>query len=126
MIERRLRRLRKRIKVDTQEIRSKTLDNLEEIFNLAASLAKGEFKTQNVDGSPVKVTIKQRQMWARVAAYVAQIMNSIALRFDERQIDIDLDELERLVNEAKAKGKDGEAEQGLTQTKAAQDPQGQD
>ena len=126
MIERRLRRLRKRIKVNTQEIRAKTLDNLEEIFNLAASLAKGEFKTQNVDGSPVKVTLKQRQIWARVAAYIAQIMNTIAERFDERQIDVQLDELERLVNEAKAKGTNGEAEQGITEEKGAQDTQGQD
>ena len=125
MIEKRVRRLRKSIKVETQEIRAKTLENLEEIFNLAASLAKGEVKTQTVDGLPVKVTIKQRQMWARVAAYIAQIMNSIALRFDERQIDVELDELERLINEAKAKGKDGEAEQGITQTKGARDPERQ-
>jgi len=37
-------------------------------------------------------------------------MNNVALGFDERQIDMQLDELERLVNEAKAKGKAGETE----------------
>lgn len=51
----------------------------------------------------VKVSLKQRQLWARVAAYTAQIINSIAEGFDEREIDIQLDELERLINEAKAK-----------------------
>jgi hypothetical protein len=42
-------------------------------------------------------------MWARIAAYIAQIMNTIANGIDERQIDNDLALLERLVNEATAK-----------------------
>jgi hypothetical protein len=96
--------------VDTQRIRGKTLNSLQELFDLAVALAKGKVKTQNEDGVPVKVTLKQRQMWARVAAYIAQIMNSVASGFDERQIDVQLDELERLVNEAKAKGKAGKTE----------------
>lgn len=77
---------------------------------MAVALAKGEFKTQNEDGVPVRVTLKHRQMWARVAAYIAQIMNSVASGFDERSIDEQLDELERLVDEAKAKGKAGKTE----------------
>jgi len=86
-------------------MRGKTLRKLEGLFDLAVSLAKGEVKTQTEEGRENPVTLKQRQMWARVAAYVAQIMNSVASGFDERQIDADLDELERLVNEAKAKAK---------------------
>ena len=105
MIHTRVARLRRRVKVDTQRIRERLLRGLEEIFNLAASLARGEIQTLTVDGKQVKVTLKQRQMWARVAAYTAQIMNSIAEGFDEREVDNLLDELERLVNEAKTKAK---------------------
>jgi len=110
MIAKRLAELKETIRVDTQRIRGKTLNSLQELFDLAVALANGKVKTQNEDGVPVKVTLKQRQMWARVAAYIAQIMNSVASGFDERQIDVQLDELERLVNEAKAKGKAGNTE----------------
>jgi len=65
------------------------------------------------DGEEVPITLKQRQMWARIAAYTAQIINSVASGFDERQIDVQLDELERLVNEAKTKAKDGTNQEGL-------------
>jgi UDP-glucose 4-epimerase len=34
---------------------------------------------------------------ARVAAYVAQIMNRVASNFDKREINVQLDELQRLV-----------------------------
>ena len=110
MIFKRLAELKETIRVDTQHIRGKTLNSLQELFDLAVALAKGKVKTQNEEGVAVKVTLKQRQMWARVAAYIAQIMNSVASGFDERQIDVQLDELERLVNEAKANGKAGETE----------------
>jgi len=107
MIIRRIAELKRTVKVDTQEIRSKTIRSLELLFDLAVAFAKGEIKTQKEEGKRVKVTLKQRQMWARIAAYIAQIMNSIASGFDEKEIDVQLDELERLVNEAKAKTKNG-------------------
>jgi len=105
MISRRVSQLKDSIAVDTQRIRGKALKRLEDLFDLAVTLAKGEVKTQTEEGKTETVTLKQRQLWARVAAYIAQIMNSVAEGFDERQIDADLDELERLVNEAKAKAK---------------------
>lgn len=117
MIFRRIAKLREEVKLDTQQIRQKTLASLEEIFDLAVSLAKGTVKTQNEKGKPAKVTIKQRQIWARVAAYTAQIMNSIASGFDEKEVDVQLDELEKLVNEAKAKAKDGGAQKGPAETR---------
>jgi phage terminase Nu1 subunit (DNA packaging protein) len=108
MFLRRVATLKQSIKIDTQELRSKTIRNLEQLFDLAVTFAKGEIKTQTEKGKTVKVTLKQRQMWARIAAYIAQILNSIAAGFDEKQIDVQLDELERLVGEAKAKAKDEE------------------
>lgn len=94
MIKRRIADLKENIHVNTQRIREKTLNRLEELFDIAEGMAKSK-----------NVKMKQRQIWARIAAYIAQIMNSVALSFDERQIDVQLDELERLVNEAKAKAK---------------------
>ena len=76
-------RLRRTVQIDTQQIRAKALKDLNELFDLAMALAKGEVKTQTEGGKTVRVTLKQRQIWARVAAYVAQIMNSVASGFDE-------------------------------------------
>jgi hypothetical protein len=119
MISSRVARLREKVKVDTQRIRKTTLNRLEEIFNLAVSLAKADFKTQKVDGKKVKVTLKQRQIWARVAAYVAQVMNSIAAGFDERDIDVQLDKLERLVDEAQARAENAANREKTAEPKTA-------
>jgi hypothetical protein len=118
MITNRLSQLKRRIKIDTQKIRGNAIQKLEELFNLAVSLARGKFETQTVDGRTMKVTLKQRQLWARVAAYIAQIMNSLAEGFDEREMDVQLDELERLVNEAREKAQNGKTEEG---TKSAEE-----
>ncbi len=50
------------------------------------------------------ITLKERQGWTKVAAYIAQILQNITNGFDEKQVDEDLAELERLVNEANKKG----------------------
>jgi hypothetical protein len=42
----------------------------------------------------------------RVAEHIAQTMNSIASNLDEQEIHAQLNELERLVNEANANPKD--------------------
>lgn len=89
--------------MDTQRLRAKAVKGLEEIFDLASAFAKGTYKFQYSKGKRELITMKQRQMWARIAAYSAQIMNTIANGIDERQIDKDLAELEKLVNEATAK-----------------------
>jgi len=105
MINRKIADIRKEIQLDTQNLRTKTIQNLQELFNIAASLAKGETKTQTANGKTEKITLKQRQMWARVATYIAQTINSISNTLDERQIDQDLQKLEELINEAAAKTK---------------------
>jgi len=116
-----LTKLKRTVELDTQRIRSKSIKSLEELFDLACSLAKGQVKTQVVDGKQLKVTIKQRQMWARIAAYTAQIMNSVMAGFDEKQIDTQLDELEKLVDEAKTKTKDEETKREDSGAKGRKD-----
>jgi len=48
---------------------------------------------------------KERQDWLRIAAYTCQVINSIATRLDESQIDKDLNSLEELINEVQSKTK---------------------
>lgn len=104
VVARRISRLRKDVKCDTDRLRQKAIAGLEQLFDLARDFATGKCKWQTQDGRASAITIKQRQMWARIAAYVAQIMNTIAKGIDEKQIDEDLAKLEKLVNEATAKG----------------------
>ncbi|MEM3699865.1 MAG: hypothetical protein QXL57_03230 [Candidatus Bathyarchaeia archaeon] len=99
-ITRKIAQLKEKFKIDTQKIREKILEDLQAIFENAVSMAKGE-TTVNKE----TLNIKQRQAWARVAAYTAQVIQSIAKGFDERQIDQDLAKLEELINEAAAKTK---------------------
>jgi hypothetical protein len=91
------------------------IENLKELFDMASSLARGDYKSQYENRKLEPVSIKERQKWVRVAAYTAQILNSVTDGFDERQIDRDLAELERLVNEARAKGKTTQIEEGTRQ-----------
>ena len=91
---RRIHQCRTIVKIDTQQLRGKLLKSLNELYDLACGLAKN----RNID-------LSLRNKWVRVAAYCAQTIESLAKGFDERQIDEDLDELERLVNEAKSKVK---------------------
>jgi hypothetical protein len=105
MMRRRVAELKEEVKTDTQKIRLKTMKHLEELFNMASEMAKGEIQYQTENGKPQRITLSQRQRWARVAAYIAQIINGVATHFDERQIDEDLAKLERLIDEAKTKTK---------------------
>ncbi|MBC7129908.1 hypothetical protein H5T51_01640 [Candidatus Bathyarchaeota archaeon] len=99
LIYRRILKLEEKFHADTQRLRGKLMQELENIFDEACRIAKGEVKI--IDER--EVTMKQRQMWARIAAYTAQVMQGIAKGFDEREIDEQLKELRRLVDEAKAK-----------------------
>jgi len=99
-ITRKIAQLKETVKIDTQKIRKKILEQLQIIFQNAVTMAKGE---TTVNKEPL--TIKQRQAWTRVAAYTAQVIQGITKGFDERQIDQDLQKLEELINEATTKTK---------------------
>jgi predicted metal-dependent phosphoesterase TrpH len=47
------------------------------------------------------MTPKERQMWANVAAHIAEVMGNLSKGYDERRFNEDLAELEQLVNEIK-------------------------
>ena len=95
----RLNKMRRILHVDTQHTRKKLLLQLEDLFDIASNYARG--KVQRIvdeTGKQRPLTIAERQHYARVAAYTAQIVNSIAKGIDERQIDQDLDKLEAMLN----------------------------
>jgi len=94
-VARRFSQLRKTFDVDTQQVRTKAIKRLEELFNLLSDFARGAYKFQYTKGKREVLIVKQRQMWARIAAYIAQIMITIANGIDERQIDKDLALLEK-------------------------------
>jgi predicted glycoside hydrolase/deacetylase ChbG (UPF0249 family) len=90
----RLQKCRRILQIDTQQIRFKVITKLEEMFDCAHALS------QNTG-----LRLREREKWARVAASIAQTINSVSAGFDEQKVNRDLDELEHLVSEARAKAK---------------------
>jgi DNA-binding MarR family transcriptional regulator len=75
---------------------------LEGLFDLAVCVAKGEVKRlRDEDGNEYKVTPKQREKWACIAAYTGQVMHNLTMGYDERQLQTDVKRLEQMVNEVK-------------------------
>ena len=99
-----LGKIRRIARVDSQGIRAKLLRQLDALFNLAFSIAKGQVKRLRDDeGKEYSVTLGQRQKWARLAAYTAQVMQNLSKGFDEKEFQTDLKKLELLVNEIRRK-----------------------
>jgi len=93
--------IRNEVKAETQRLRMKTLNRLEEIFKVAAKVARGKIRHQRINGKMVPISLNQRRRWVTVAKHIALTMNSIASNLDEQEIHAQLNKLERLVNEAK-------------------------
>ena len=108
-----LARIRRITLVDTQAVREKLLRQLEGLFDLACLIAKGKVKRlRDEAGEEVKVTLKMREKWARIAAYTAQVMSSLALGFDEKELKDDVKKLQDMVNEVMRHRKAQENSQG--------------
>ena len=88
--------VRRYVVKDMQKLRTKLLNDLEEVFNMARKRARSK---------DPGTTEKQRQVWIRIMAYTGQVMNSITKSCDEAQITKDLADLEKMLNEAMAKEK---------------------
>jgi hypothetical protein len=101
-VTRRIDVTRREVKSNTQKLRKRTLKNPEEIFRLATRIGRGETKHQRNYGKTVPINLDQLRGGARVAAYAAQTMNSIASNLNEQEIDAQLNELEELVKGTKA------------------------
>jgi len=94
-----MKTLRIEVEADTRRIREKALNILEEIFKAAARMAKGEIEHQRRNGKMVHVNLKERRMWLRLAEQAAQTIKVIASNFNEQEVNHQLTELEKLINE---------------------------
>ena len=95
----RLCKMRRVMRIDTQRVRLRLMINLEQIFHIACAYARGQNnRVVGKDGKQRYLTVSERQLWARIATYTAQIIDSVAKGIDERQIDKDLDKLEEMLN----------------------------
>ena len=102
--------IRNEVKIETQRLRTRNLSMLEETFKVAANVARSEIRHQKINGKTVPISLNQRRRWARIAEHIAKTMNSIASNLNEREINLQLDELKKLVNEANANYKDEKPE----------------
>jgi len=92
--------IRKNVEKDIQKIRRKALKNLEEIFMMSSRVTRGKIKHQRINGKMVPVILRQRRRWLLVAGQTALMIKSITTKFDEQEIDLQLNKLEKLVQEA--------------------------
>jgi hypothetical protein len=89
------------VDVDTQKLRNKLVEQLNDIFHIASKYARGEVeRITDEEGKQRALSMAERQFLARIAAYVAQVAFNVSKGIDQRQMDKDLDELERLLNAA--------------------------
>jgi hypothetical protein len=92
MVYKRIEKCRRILEIDTQQIRFKVIKKLEEMFDCAHALSQNK-----------ALQLREREKWAKIAAYIAQTINSVSAGFDEQKVNRELAELEQLVNEARAK-----------------------
>jgi hypothetical protein len=95
MVCNRLQKCRRILQIDTQQIRFKLIKKLEEMFDCAHALSRN-----------TGLDLSEREKWAKIAAYIAQTINSVSAGFDEQKVNREIDELENLVSKARAKTKD--------------------
>ncbi|MEM2261448.1 MAG: hypothetical protein QXW55_06260 [Candidatus Bathyarchaeia archaeon] len=98
-IEERVNAVRREVELCARRLRSKAFKSLEEIFNMAGRVAKGEIKHRRVNGKMVKVTLPERQIWLRIAEQAAEAMKSLADNIDEKEIQTRLNNIEALLKE---------------------------
>jgi len=76
--------------VKTQELRVKLIAELEKLFYQAMGIAE----------SP---TTENREDWAKICAYIAQVINTLANSYDETRFNEQMKQLEEMIAEAKRK-----------------------
>jgi hypothetical protein len=99
-------------------MRNKWINELDELFDTATSIAKGEISQQQNGDKLQTIAPKERQMWAQIAANIGAVMGNLTKAYDERQIDEDLEELERLLAEVRGQVEKEDTENATTTPKA--------
>jgi hypothetical protein len=96
-VKKRVAETRREMETALNKLRRRMLKNLEEIFEMAGKIAKGEIKHQRVSGKMVKITMPQRRRWLLVAGQTAEIIQGMMENFNEQEIKAKLGELEKLL-----------------------------
>lgn len=89
-LQARIARIAEKVKLDTQRIRFELILELKALAEMAQQKA--------IDTHPLSVETKQN--WARIAAYISQVINSISKTYDETTAMEELDRLEKMIEEA--------------------------
>jgi len=89
-LQARIARIADKVKLNTQRIR------FELIFELKALAEMAQQKA--IDTHPASVEAKQN--WARIAAYISQVINSISKTYDEATALEELERLEKMIEQA--------------------------
>ena len=97
----RVEAIRNDVETDIRRLRKRTISRLEEVFNVAARVARGRIGHQRVNGKMTAIGLVQRKRWFRVAEHAALTIQCIASNVDEKEILSRLNELKRAVDEAK-------------------------
>ena len=98
----RVKAIRDYVEADIQRLRKRTINRLEEVYNVAIKVVKGKIGHQRINGKMTAIGLVQRKRWFRVAEHAALTMASIVSNVDEKETRVRLNELKRLVDEAKA------------------------
>ena len=98
-VERRICHLQQTASVDIQGLRNRWIGELDQLFGIATSIAKGEVTKQQVADRLQSITPKERQLWAQVAANIGMVMGNLSKGYEERQFNEDIAELERQVDQ---------------------------
>ena len=72
----------------TQQIRRDIVRGLGDLYDIALGFARD-----------TELSLREREKWGRLAAYVAQTINSVTRSYDEVRIEQTLDELKKYVEE---------------------------
>ncbi|MGQ9507682.1 MAG: hypothetical protein ACUVTB_07525 [Candidatus Bathycorpusculaceae bacterium] len=89
-LQARIARIADKLKLDTQKIRFELILELKALAEMAQQKA--------IDTHPASVETKQN--WARIAAYISQVINSISKTYDEATALEELERLEKMIEEA--------------------------
>jgi len=103
-----------RFEVETEKVRAKLIREFEKLVKYclerAKALKEGEEGSPSV-GRLSKAELKDRREWARAAAYIGQVINSISKEYDSSKILAELNELRQMVEKLERKERDREAQE---------------
>jgi hypothetical protein len=88
-LEKRIANLTEKFDGDTQRVRAQLILDLQNLFEMTVK------QVQSTRGRKTRA----HQQWARLAAYISQVINSISKTYDVTQIKIELEKLRKTIGD---------------------------